>query len=87
MAKTKKKKGAKTELDPRHKLIANRINELRKEAGYTSKEDFSSDHGLGRMSYWRASSGNYAITTKLLFQIIDSHNLTMEQFFSGIKEH
>ena len=73
-------------LDPRNKHIAARITELRKKAGYSSQEDFSSDFNIGRMSYWRAESGKTNITMKLLYQVIDAHKLSLAEFFAPLDE-
>lgn len=81
-----KKKSEPETLDPRNKLLAKRIEELRINAGYTSKEDFSSDFGIGRMSYWRAESGSTNITMKLLYQIVDAHGLSLAEFFSTLDD-
>lgn len=71
--------------DPRNKLIADRIVELRKNAGFSSQEDFANEFGIGRMSYWRAESGKTNITTKLLFQILDAHKMSLSEFFEPLK--
>lgn len=84
MAKKKSESESET-LDPRNKLIANRIKELRFNAGFTSQEDFSNEFNIGRMSYWRAESGTTNITMKLLYQIIDAHNLSLAEFFAPLE--
>jgi len=82
----KKKSEDTKEVDPRMKLIGARITELRKKAGYSSGENFSTDHSLGRMAYWRAESGTTNITMKSLFAILDAHGITIREFFLEINE-
>ncbi len=66
-------------------MIADRIVELRKQAGFSSQEDFANEYGIGRMSYWRAESGKTNITTKLLFQVLDAHEISLSEFFAPLK--
>jgi len=45
---------------------------MRKEAGYTSYENFAIDKGIPRMLYWRLEKGtNFTITS--LLRILDAH--------------
>ena len=80
------KKSPKTTLDPRNSVIAKHIKHLRTSAGYSSQEDFSNDFNIGRMSYWRAESGKTNITMKLLFQIIDAHEMSLAEFFAPLDD-
>lgn len=80
------KKTVVSDSDPRNKLIADRIVELRKNAGFSSQEDFANEFGIGRMSYWRAESGKTNITTKLLFQILDAHKISLSEFFGPLTD-
>lgn len=69
--------------DERIKLIANKIRQLRIEAGYSSHENFAWDNGLSRVQYWRVESGAN-ITLKTLLNILDIHKMTLEDFFKGL---
>lgn len=80
------KNSEKNQIDPRNEMIAKRMIELRQKAGYSSKEDFSSDFNIGRMSYWRAESGTTNITMKLLYQVIDAHNMSLAEFFAPLTD-
>ncbi len=81
-----KKKIGTPVVDPRNKLIAKRMVELRKQAGFSSQEDFANEFGIGRMSCWRAESGKTNITMKLLFQILDAHSLSLAEFFAPLND-
>ncbi|WP_025742863.1 hypothetical protein [Aquimarina pacifica] len=68
----------------RFQEVGNRIKELRIQAGYTSYETFAFEHNLGRKSYWEWEKGsNYKFET--IIRIIDIHNITLEDFFKGLK--
>lgn len=78
-----KKGSSEKELDPRIKEIANRIKKLRKDSGYTAAESFSYDKGIDRILYWRMEKGtNFTITS--LLRILDSHEMSLEEFFSDL---
>ena len=71
------------DLDDRLKLVGARIRELRKQAGYTSYENFAQAHELDRKHYWRTEKGtNLSLTT--LLKILDIHKISLEEFFKGI---
>ncbi len=64
--------------------IAERIKQLRIDAGYTSYEQFAHRHNIQSKQYWRLEAGhNFNITT--LFKILDIHGLTLEEFFKGLR--
>ena len=68
------------ELDPRILEIGNRLETIRKEAGYTSYENFAIDKGIPRMLYWRLEKGtNFTITS--LLRVLDANKMTLEEFF------
>ncbi len=69
--------------DPRVQAIANKIRQLRIDAGYTSHENFAWDHELSRVQYWRIETGAN-ITMKTLLKIIDIHGLTLSEFFHDL---
>lgn len=63
--------------------IAQRIKELRIEAGYSSYEKFAVQHELDRKHYWRMEKGQN-ISMKSLFKIIDIHKMDIQTFFKGL---
>jgi len=69
--------------DKRIKQIADKIKQLRINAGYTSHENFAWDNGLSRVQYWRVESGAN-ITLKTLLKILDIHQVTLEDFFKDM---
>ncbi len=78
---TKKKKEL---LDDRIVSISKRLQKLRKDAGYTSYENFALEKELPRVQYWRMEKGtNFQF--KSLLQILDAHEMTLEEFFKGLK--
>lgn len=67
----------------RIKAIADRIKDLRIEAGYSSYEQFAHKHDIQAKQYWRLESGhNFTISS--LLRILDIHKLTLEEFFRGL---
>jgi hypothetical protein len=78
------KKEEKNTLDPRIIKIADKLKKLRKGKGFTSYENFALDKDLPRVQYWRLEKGtNFTITT--LLRTLDAHQISLEQFFKGIK--
>ena len=78
---TKKKKEL---LDDRIVSISKKLQKLRKDAGYTSYENFALEKELPRVQYWRMEKGtNFQF--KSLLQILDAHEMTLEEFFKGLK--
>ena len=69
--------------DPRVQAIANKIRQLRIDAGYTSHENFAWDHELSRVQYGTIETGAN-ITMKTLLKIIDIHGLTLSEFFHDL---
>lgn len=75
---------SKTGEQDRIKSIAERIKELRVAAGYTSYENFATANNVDRKQYWRLETGqNFRIAS--LFRILEIHNISMEEFFKGLK--
>ncbi|WP_103069257.1 helix-turn-helix transcriptional regulator [Aquimarina sediminis] len=66
------------------KAIGERIRELRIKANYTSYETFALDNDLPRKNYWRLEKG-YNFTIETLLRIVSIHDITLEEFFKGIK--
>ncbi len=61
------------------KAIADRIKQLRLEAGYSSYEKFAIEFGIEGKQYWRLESGKNFMITSLL-RIIEIHGITLEEF-------
>lgn len=69
---------------PEFDLIAERLRELRKVKGYTNYEHIAFDLGMSRSAYWKLESGsNFELKT--LIKICKVLNVTLEEFFTGIK--
>ena len=69
---------------PEFDLIAERLRELRKAKGYTNYEHIAFDLGMSRSAYWKLESGsNFELKT--LIKICKVLNITLEEFFTGIK--
>lgn len=77
-----KKEKAK-ELDKRIILISNKLEKMRKDAGYTSYENFAIEHGISRMQYWRMEKGSN-FTFESLLKILDAHKISVSDFFNDI---
>ncbi len=70
--------------EKRIQRIGERIRELRKEAGYTSYEDFAFDNEIPRVQYGRMEKGvNFRIAT--LMRVLEVHKISLEEFFKGLK--
>ena len=81
-----KKAKVQKELDPRILEIGRQLEAMRKEAGYTSYENFAIDKGIPRMLYWRLEKGtNFTITS--LLRILDAHGMTLQGFFTNLKSN
>jgi len=72
------------EIDKRIVQISKKLKKLRRDKGYTSYETFAWDNDLPRVQYWRLEKGTY-FNIKSLFKVLDVHNITLEEFFKGIK--
>ena len=73
---------AKKELDPRILEIAEKLEKLRIEKGYTSYENFAIEHGISRMQYWRMEKGSN-FTFASFLKILDAHQISLSEFFEG----
>lgn len=65
------------------KRIGDRIKQLRKDAGYKNYENFAFDNDLNRVQYGKMESG-INFTIRSLLKILAAHNITLEQFFTGL---
>lgn len=72
------------DLDPRIVAISEKLTQMRKDAGYTSYENFAIDKGLKRMQYWRMEKGSNFTFTSFL-KILDAYGLSLEEFFDGFE--
>lgn len=81
MAKKKQPKDQK-DLDPRIIQIAQKLERIRKEKGYTSYENFAIDKGISRMQYWRMEKGTN-FTFESFLKILDAHGMSLSEFFEG----
>ncbi len=77
MAKKEKK------LDKRILLIADKLERMRIDKGYTSYENFAIEFGISRMQYWRMEKGTN-FTFESLLKILDAHKMSLNDFFSDI---
>ena len=76
------KKNTKTpkKLDTRILQIAKKLEQLRKEKGYTSYENFAIEFGISRMQYWRMEKGSN-FTFESFLKILDAHQISLAEFF------
>lgn len=67
-------------------LLADRIKELRKKAGYTSYENFAYDHNITRSQWGRYERGEDVRFTSLV-KVCKALKISLEEFFSeGFKK-
>jgi transcriptional regulator with XRE-family HTH domain len=57
------------------------MKELRLERGYNSYEQFAFEHDIGRAQYGKYERGTEDLRLSSLFKIINSFDLTFEDFF------
>jgi len=67
--------------DERILKIANRVRQLRIEAGYSSYEKFAYANDLSRSHYWRVESGRWNFSFLFFLKILEAHEMTIEEFF------
>ena len=64
--------------------IALRLKELRKAKGYSNYEHIAFDLEMSRSAYWRLETGaNFELKT--LIKILKLLDISLEEFFQGIK--
>lgn len=66
--------------------IGDKLAELRLKKGYQSQMQFSVDHGLSHIQYWRMEKGAANLTFKSLDRVLSIHGLTIEQLFSSLSK-
>ena len=67
------------------KLVALRLRELRKEAGYSSYRDFAEKNGIPRSQYLKMENGTN-FTLKSLIKILDVHGFDFFEFMASVKK-
>ena len=83
MAKKSEKKPKK--LDSRILQIAKKLEQLRKDKGFTSYENFAIEFGISRMQYWRMEKGSN-FTFESFIKILDAHQMSLSDFFEDFKK-
>ncbi len=78
MAKQEKK------LDTRIMRVADKLERMRIEKGFTSYENFAVEFGISRMQYWRMEKGTN-FTFESLLRILDAHKMSLGEFFSDVE--
>lgn len=66
-----------------YKKIGAKLKKLRKEAGFTSYEQFAWEYGFGRVQYGRLEKGTN-MTIKSLFKVLEVHGINLSEFFMDI---
>lgn len=72
-----------TRPDPRLKLIAQKLKQLRIAKGYSSYEAFAFDHELPRVGYGRHEQGSN-LTMNSLLRLLDIHQVNLSEFFADL---
>lgn len=62
--------------------VANKLEMLRKEAGYTSYENFAFDNDLPRVQYWRLEKGKADFRISSLKTVLEKLDIQLKDFFS-----
>jgi hypothetical protein len=70
--------------DKRIKAVGKRLRELRIENGYTSYDFFAWENKIPRMQYLNMEQGKN-FTLKSLLRVLDIHEMSLEDFFKGLK--
>lgn len=70
--------------DKRIKAIGKRLRQLRVEKGYSSYDFFAWEHKIPRMQYLNMEQGKN-FTMKSLIRVLDAHEISLEEFFKGLK--
>jgi len=52
------------------------------EKGFSSYERFAIEYDLSRMHYWKIEKGLANITIRTLINILNIHQITLEEFFN-----
>lgn len=76
---------AKSKKDERLIEIGGMFRKLRKEAGYSSQENFAYDHGISRIQYSRIESGAN-MQLKTFFNMLNIHGISAKEFFDRVEK-
>jgi len=63
------------------------LTSLREQKGYNSIKDFATAHDLPMIQYWRIEKGKANITVKTLIRLLAIHQITLDDFFSLVRDH
>jgi hypothetical protein len=77
---------SKKSLDYVMQQIGTTLTKLRLEKGYESLKEFTEDHGLPMIQYWRIEKGKANLTLKSLYKLVAIHSLTVQQFFCYLND-
>ena len=72
-------------LDPRLQQVAQKLENLRIEKGFTSYENFAIEYDISRMQYWRMEKGTN-FTFESLLKILDAHKMSLAEFFGDFRD-
>ncbi len=72
-------------MDTRIQQIADRVRQIRKSRGYVSYDYFAWENQIPRVQYWRMEKGTN-FTIKNLLRVLDAHDMSLEEFFKGMKD-
>lgn len=71
-------------------LLLNRIGcglmRLRIASGYDTMKQFAEENQLPIIQYWRIENGKANITLKTLLTLLSIHQVSIDEFFSLVKE-
>jgi hypothetical protein len=77
---------SKRSLDYIMEQIGLALAQLRLEKGYDSIKEFTEDHGLPMIQYWRIEKGKANVTLKSLYKLLTIHSISMQKFFCLLHE-
>lgn len=66
--------------------IGHALAELRIQKGYDSIKDFTTDHQLPMIQYWRIEKGRANVTLKSLHKLLEIHRMNIVDFFCYLNE-
>ena len=66
------------------KSIADKLKQMRIDAGFSSYENFAWKYEIGRMQYWKMEKGTN-FTMKSLIKVLNAHNMSLKSFFQDFE--
>jgi hypothetical protein len=75
-----------TYIQQTQEVIGKKLTDLRIKRGYTTRLDFSEEHKLPPIQYWRVEKGKTNMTLKTLHKIVSIHGYTLEKFFRLVEK-